>query len=73
MKSHTPYQQRIRKCFAVAFRFLDTYKHPRTDIEWQRIVKSYREQTDPLTADLMLAVMNELEAEYESTTGRKGV
>ena len=73
MNAYTPYQHHIRECFAAAYRFLDEHKHARTNDDWERIstAVSLRKDTDPLMIDLIVAVMNELEREYNAATGKE--
>lgn len=74
MNDYTPYQQRIRECFAATYRFLDENKHARTDEDWKRISDtiSTRKDTDPLTVDLIVAAVKEIEREYNAATGKEG-
>ena len=70
---YTPYQEAARECFAVAYRFLDKHKHPRTEKDWERIesamsaLKLQRGNDNPLLIDLIVAVVSELEREYEES------
>ena len=59
------YQKRIRQCFADAYTFLDDNKHIRDGEGWRRATEGMRRYKDPLTVELVLAAMNELEREYK--------
>lgn len=65
MDTDSEYDRRIKKCFGVAYKFLDEHKHARTDEDWERIVGSVAPYTDPFTVDLITAVIGELEREYK--------
>ena len=66
MPEYTPYQQRIRECFAVAYNFLDKHKHPVNSDDWGSIVAELGTLgTDTLTQNLIMAVMKEFEWDYE--------
>ena len=67
MKTYTPYQERIRRCFSDTYNYLDTHKHVRTDDDWRRAVDALKLYTDPLTAGLLVAVVKELEREYKES------
>jgi len=60
-KEAAAYQRRIRQCFTDAYRFLDTHKHAQTEEEWNVIAGSLAVYTDPLTVDLIVAALNEIE------------
>jgi len=59
------YEKRINKAFTQAYSFLIGNKHARTDGDWERIAGSLSQYTDPLTVDLIVAAVKELEREYK--------
>jgi hypothetical protein len=68
MSTYTPYQERIRDCFAKAFRFLDQHKHARTDEDWVTISRAVGEYgDDPFMISLITAAALELEREYKAS------
>lgn len=67
MENCTQYQQRIRECFAQAFRFFDNHKHARTDADWERVTTDLAAFKDPPTVDLVISVVKELEREYNAS------
>ena len=71
MPAYTEYQQYLRDCFAEAYRFIDTYKHARTDEDWARIVGSLEAYADPFTINLVVTAFTELEREYKEATNEQ--
>jgi len=65
--AHTAYQKRIHQCFADAYKFMDENKHVRNGEGWGRVTGRLAQYKDPLTIDLVLAAMKELEREYQLT------
>ena len=67
---YTSYQERFRTCFADAYNFLDEHKQARSEMDFEKIVEDLKLFQDPLTVELIVAAVNEIEREYfEHTKG----
>jgi len=72
MRTYTVYQEKIRGCFAVAYKFFDQHKEARTEEDWTNIIEGVACHTDSFTKDLLIAVFNEIEREYNRSTQPQG-
>ena len=67
--TYTPFQQYLRECFSVAFKFADKYKDTKTDEEWERLAEEAGKYTDPLTIELITAAIMAIEKEHKNAGG----
>jgi len=63
------YISRVRNSFSVAYKFFDKHKYARADEDWGRVAANVPNDTDPLTIDLIVAVLRELERESNEFKG----
>jgi hypothetical protein len=60
---------RVRNSFGIAYKFFDKHKYARTDEDWGRVAANVPNDIDPLTIDLIVAVLRELERESNEFKG----
>lgn len=67
-KKADEHRQNVRYQFAQAYRFFEKHIQPRTDADWDAIAADLAQYRPPLVADLIVALIDEMEREYNHVT-----